>query len=481
VATSVTANPGKQSDAPHGKPSVKRRGRKSRYVAITLIVLLLGGTAAAMPYAVDRSPQRGELFWPEMVVPQTVSVLEKLDESAPAPTPDGVAAQLNDVMADSDLEDAVLSAAVYDGISQEELFNADAGKVLTPASSTKVATSAAVLAARGPQYRIPTTVVAGAEAGQVVLVAGGDVTLSETGDGFYQGAGSLEDLAAQVLKALKDQPVTSLVLDTSIFDGDVTAQGLGSTDVRDGYTANLTPVMVDGGRIDTHGNGGSALPRHDDPSAEVQAMLADMLGEGESIELSEGTAPEGAEQLGVVYSPTMQSLVDQAMLDSDNLLADALARQVALAKASPASFEDGAQAMIDTLSDLGVSMDGAELHDGSGLSVDNKLSAQILAQITVQAVSGEHPELAGLESALPVAGYSGSLDHRFVDENTAGAGLVRAKTGTLSNVSSLTGIVVDKDGRLLAFSLVLNDRGNQHTAQAALDAVTVALAGCGCR
>jgi D-alanyl-D-alanine carboxypeptidase/D-alanyl-D-alanine-endopeptidase (penicillin-binding protein 4) len=83
-----------------------------------------------------------------------------------------------------------------------------------------------------------------------------------------------------------------------------------------------------------------------------------------------------------------------------------------------------------------------------------------------------------------VAGFSGTLDDRF-DTAPArrGAGVVRAKTGSLSGVSTLAGITVDADGRLLAFALLADavPPGGTGPAEAALDRVAARLAGCGCR
>ncbi|MDT4935178.1 MAG: hypothetical protein QOK11_3070, partial [Pseudonocardiales bacterium] len=90
-------------------------------------------------------------------------------------------------------------------------------------------------------------------------------------------------------------------------------------------------------------------------------------------------------------------------------------------------------------------------------------------------------------TALPVAAWSGTLSGRYLRGSgaTAGAGVVRAKTGTLTSVSSLAGFVHDADGRLLAFA-VLADHvapgdGPTAAAEAALDRIAAALAGCGCR
>ena len=62
----------------------------------------------------------------------------------------------------------------------------------------------------------------------------------------------------------------------------------------------------------------------------------------------------------------------------------------------------------------------------------------------------------------------------------AGRGVVRAKTGTLTGVSSLAGVVTDADGRLLVFALMTNG-GNTAEVRSRLDEMAATLSGCGCR
>jgi D-alanyl-D-alanine carboxypeptidase/D-alanyl-D-alanine-endopeptidase (penicillin-binding protein 4) len=86
---------------------------------------------------------------------------------------------------------------------------------------------------------------------------------------------------------------------------------------------------------------------------------------------------------------------------------------------------------------------------------------------------------AASRSWLPVA--EGTLADRFAGSGLiAGVGVVRAKTGTLTGVSSLAGTVVDADGRMLAFAVIADAVPTASSGRAALDAVATALVGCGC-
>jgi len=87
-----------------------------------------------------------------------------------------------------------------------------------------------------------------------------------------------------------------------------------------------------------------------------------------------------------------------------------------------------------------------------------------------------------LLTGLPVAGASGTLQDRFAASSAAaGVGVVRAKTGTLSQVGALAGTAVDADSRLLVFVLLADAVPSITPGRAALDAIATSLAGCGCR
>jgi D-alanyl-D-alanine carboxypeptidase/D-alanyl-D-alanine-endopeptidase (penicillin-binding protein 4) len=120
--------------------------------------------------------------------------------------------------------------------------------------------------------------------------------------------------------------------------------------------------------------------------------------------------------------------------------------------------------------------------DASGLSLRNQVSAVQLAAVVAAMTSGPNAALRAGLAGLPIAGLTGTLDTRYTAENQAGAGLVRAKTGTLNTVTSLTGYVVTAENRLLVFSFVANGlSGSPDAARTAADRAAAALAGCGCR
>jgi D-alanyl-D-alanine carboxypeptidase/D-alanyl-D-alanine-endopeptidase (penicillin-binding protein 4) len=194
-----------------------------------------------------------------------------------------------------------------------------------------------------------------------------------------------------------------------------------------------------------------------------------------------GEAPAGAKTLGTVQSAPIARLVEQTLAMSDNVLAEALARQVALARNLPASFEGSAQAVTAALADAGGDTTGVQLGDGSGLARTDRVPADLLVGLVAGASDGSLAAAAGLLSGLPVAGYDGTLADRGDADPATAPGAVRAKTGTLLGVHALAGTVVTADGRLLAFAVIADAAtGGEPAAEAALDEIAASLAACGC-
>jgi D-alanyl-D-alanine carboxypeptidase/D-alanyl-D-alanine-endopeptidase (penicillin-binding protein 4) len=399
--------------------------------------------------------------------------------SPPEPVPAQVAARLASLLAAPALGTHVLSF-VADATSGDALAGHLADTPAAPASTAKLLTAAAVLAVRGPDYRITTAVVSGAVPGTVVLVGAGDPTLSAAVASRptpYAGAARIADLAGQLRQA--HTAVRRILVDGSAFTGPGISPQWAPSDVPSDYAAPITAVMADGGR---------AAP--DDPIrtltpdlAAGRALAADLGLSAAAV--ARGRAPAAAARLATVDSATMTQLVEEMLQESDNVIAECLARQVAIARHAPATFAGAAAAVRAVLAGLGADPGGG-MHDGSGLAAADRLSPHVLVDVLRLIAGADHPQLRSVVDALPVAGWSGTLADRFVRGGPAatGAGVVRAKTGTLTGVSALAGLVHDMDGRLILFA-VIADRvpgGDAGTAasDAALDRVAAALAGCGC-
>jgi D-alanyl-D-alanine carboxypeptidase/D-alanyl-D-alanine-endopeptidase (penicillin-binding protein 4) len=135
------------------------------------------------------------------------------------------------------------------------------------------------------------------------------------------------------------------------------------------------------------------------------------------------------------------------------------------------------------LAALGIAVP-ATLYDDSGLSVRDRLPATLLVRVLRTALTGAHPGLSQLISALPVAGWDGTLADRYRSRGSrVAAGRVRAKTGTLTSVVVLAGVVRNPTGRVLVFAIML-DRASAAgplPAEEAVDDAVAKLAACTCR
>ncbi|WP_432095162.1 D-alanyl-D-alanine carboxypeptidase/D-alanyl-D-alanine endopeptidase [Streptomyces sp. bgisy100] len=453
-----------------------------------------GQRTAERQRAEARSPTRGEHHGERSggrsgraagTVPRAAGVLAPLGAVAtqspdpvPPPTRDGLTDSLGPLLKDPALG-PLRSASVVDATTGKQLYGSDAGTAALPASTIKIATAVAALDALGPDHRIETTVVTGAADDEIVLVGGGDPTLTARKPLGVDKPAALRTLARDTARALKDRGRTEVTVgyDTSRYTGpDVHPIGPGNENI-----AAVTPLMADEGRLDDSASG--PAPRSADPAHDAARTFARLLrdrGIGTKDDPHSVTAGHKAERLAVVRSFPLSTLVERMLTTSDNDIAEALARQTAIAGEEPVSFEGGGRAVTRRLEKLGLPVKDAKFTDGSGLSRKNEVTADLLAQLLVRAADPARPELRPVLTGLPVAGFTGTLRGRYADA-PAGTGVVRAKTGTLTGVNTLAGTVVDADGRLLAFAFMTTDAADPHGAQAALDRLASAVANCGCR
>jgi D-alanyl-D-alanine carboxypeptidase/D-alanyl-D-alanine-endopeptidase (penicillin-binding protein 4) len=439
------------------------------WVAAGAAVVALGAGSAAVTGA--STPPATVTYVDGLDIGEKAPILGGLAANAPRPTINGVAASVGPFFADPALGSRV-AGSIVDGLTGDNLFDQNSTEAMTPASTAKLLTAAAVLHTRGPNYRIPTRVVAGSSPGEVILVGAGDPTLASGPASRFRGAGRLDLLAEQVRKSLGSTP-TRIFIDTSLYQGPTVHPTWSEADLHASYICPITALTIDGGRVDPV-KGNSAC--HPQPDIAAGKKFGDLFGFSGVVE--QRVAPEDAKVLGEVLSPPMASLVEMMLVDSENVVAEALARQAALAKILPGSFAGGAAATRAVLAELGVADSQVGLVDASGFSYANRVTAKQLTDLLVKVASPQHPQLRPIISGLPVAGFSGTLTRR---DQGSGLGVVRAKTGTLNGVNSLAGFVVDKDGRLLAFAVVADITNNTPRAEGALDRLAAAIASCGCR
>ncbi|WP_410618075.1 D-alanyl-D-alanine carboxypeptidase/D-alanyl-D-alanine-endopeptidase [Amycolatopsis sp. cmx-8-4] len=464
-------------------PKKKRKGKLIAIGAIVLVVLVGLGVAAAMPKVSNRLGLPWAPNAPKGDSPDPVAasrVLQGPNTSGQTPTANGVKSALAGAAGNSAL--GQLTGSVVDPVSGTELWNRNAASPVTPASTTKVLTSAAALLSMDPNTRLSTKIVQGADPGTVILVGGGDPTLTSLPQGtespLYPSAAHVDDLVAQVKKA--NPGVKKVQVDLSLFKGATTAPGWAAGDAPSTFATQISSVMADAGRLDPKNNNSQRVPNAGSALAGTIASKLSASAGGQA------TAPKDAKVLAEVKSAPLTELVSDTMELSDDVLAEALARQVAMANGQEASFAGGAAATLKVLKDHGFDTTGVQLSDGSGISDQNKIPAKLLSQVLAAAAGpeGKHPDTAKLRAllaGLPVAGASGTLaDKRFDTAGSqAGRGWVRAKTGTLTGVNTLAGVVLDQDGRVLVFAFMSNG-SDTDAGRDALDVLATGLRKCGC-
>ncbi len=466
---------------------IRNNPRASAIAGIAAGVVVLGGVSFALGAAT--SPARA-VTPPALTASATATPTAK-PTVRPAPSPAPAASRIRTCSVASYAADpgfGTLEAQVRNASTGEVLFDRNGSNPAPTASVLKMLTAAAAFSVLGPDYRVPTTVVRGTQPGQVVVIGGGDVTLSRLPSGqqsFYTGAPHLDDLAAQVKQAWNadpstaGQPITSLVVDTSLYSGPVWQPSWDEREERvvEGSTPYMTSFMVDGDRADPTA---VESPRSTDPVGRAAQALADDLGGG--ISISQGAAPAGAKQLGQVLSQPVSALAEQALTYSDNTIMEELARLVAIKSGAGNSFSAINAGTLKGLASYGIPEDGLYFADGSGLSADNKVPASYLTQFMVKVLNRQGP-LGSIYDGLPVAGKTGTLGpgyDRFDGSFSSNAiGHVNAKTGWIDTARTLAGVIHAKDGTDLTFAVyALNYRGDD-AALAAIDNLTTAFYECG--
>ena len=408
-------------------------------------------------------------------------------------TPAGVAAVIAPAVNSAALGPSV-GVLITNLKTGEVLYTRNAAAGFAPASTNKIATAVAALQVLGPSARLSTTVVDGRSAGSIVLVGGGDPTLSAGPPPAidYPQPATLAGLARQTAAALRRRGQHSVRLgyDTSLYTGPGLAPGWPQSYVTTGNTSVITSLEADQGRVTPSGqpadNDLSNGVRSADPAALAATTFARYLtAAGITVRgrPDQVTAGARARLLARVQSPPLSAIVGLMLEESNNVIAENLARQVALATGQQPSFSGGAAAITSVLRGLGIS-GTVSLVDGSGLSPRDSIAPAVLIQLI--RLAANRPKLRAALTGLPVEGFSGTLARGgsvFGLGHPAGFGTVRAKTGNLNTVAALAGTVYAGNGQLLAFAVMADRIPAAGLVAAATRMVDLAsaLAGCGCR
>jgi D-alanyl-D-alanine carboxypeptidase/D-alanyl-D-alanine-endopeptidase (penicillin-binding protein 4) len=444
-----------------------------------LVLLLLTGSSAAVALRPQKAG-RGD----EVMAPLRVPVLSARR------VPEVVSTLVSDTRARTDLELILANPALGAGRDRSclvvhqagrQIFSRRPSERLVPASTMKVLTAHAVLNKIGPDETLGTEVKAedpvspgGVVAGPLWLVGGGDPGLATadfavTAPNEPQVRTSFEALADALVVSGVRQVLGGVVGDETRYDVQRFVPTWKSTYITSGQVGPISALNVNHGFASL----GPAAAFASQPDVLAAGVLTNLLRARGVIVTgvpSEGAAPPGAGVVARVASPPLREVVGSMLRHSDNLSAELLLKELGHRFANDGTTAGGMSVLRDTLSSTGLPVADLAAVDGSGLDRSDQASCSLL----LGAVDAGGPTGA-MSAGFPAAGRNGTLAQRF-SANPA-AGRLRAKTGSLDNVTGLTGYVDQAGGGpALSFALLANDIPNDGVGRALQEQVGAVLA-----
>jgi D-alanyl-D-alanine carboxypeptidase/D-alanyl-D-alanine-endopeptidase (penicillin-binding protein 4) len=348
--------------------------------------------------------------------------------------------QLDRALSISGVSRARTGAFAFDLQSGRMVYRLHRDRSLRPASNEKLSVALAALERLGPSHRIRTTVLgAGSRSGstwrgRLVLRGFGDPTLTRA---------DLRRLAAQLSAAGIRRVTGRIVGDESYFDRRRTAAGWRPYFYKV-ESPPLSALVVNRARAKGRTVDNPALWA-------ARSFRKALIGAGIPVggKATRGTAPRGSRRLALVRSPTVSALVRRMNKISDNFYAEMLVKYLGARLRGAGTTSAGCFVVRGVLAARGVPLAGVRIVDGSGLSLYDRATARSLGRLLVSAWRDPAVRWPFFRS-LPIAGVDGTLEDRM--RRGPARGRVRAKTGTTSRASALSGFV----GTRYAFAVLQN-------------------------
>lgn len=398
-----------------------------------------------------------------------LTMLASCATSAPATAPQPIRAplaqlrwSLDSLVSDRRFRNAQLAVLIVNPASGDTLYSRNAGKSYMPASNQKILTSAVALTHLGAAYRFNTVLATrGAQRdsvldGDLIVIGNGDPTLS---DRVHASAMNAMLAIADSLRARGMRRVTgSLRPGGNAFPGSIYGNGWEYDDLTGSSGAPTDELLYNEGMVRTviHRDRGDTIEleaTRNPANAYLAALDTALRARGITVALgvsdsiAEVTAP-----LDTIYSfesPQLSEILKYFMKPSQNQIGEVLIKALGKEKKNAGLADSGAVVIRDQLGTWGVDTSSFVVYDGSGLSRHNLVTAEGLVKILV----AMQRDTAFYES-MPIAGVDGTIRNRM--RNTPAAGNLRAKTGTVEFVRSLSGYVTTAGSQRLVFSLLSN-------------------------
>jgi len=336
------------------------------------------------------------------------------------------------------------------------VFRWSAARPRILASNTKIYTTATALARFGTEARLHTDVRGDGELsgdgvyrGNLYLVGGGDPTFGSSGFArrSYGSRASVEALAAKLDRTGIERVSGRIVGDESHFDS--LRGGPESSYGTSPYVGPLSALGYNRGLGDESGRSFQAHP----PAFAAARLDAALESRGLEVRGAPraGRRPSGTDLIALVESPVMARLAQLTNKSSDNYFAEMLVKDLAMQTDGRGTTKRGADLAAGFARRLGAAP--AALADGSGLSRGNRASPVRVAKLL--SALRERDEFPAFFDSLSIAGRDGTLGTRM--RSGPAHGNCRGKTGTLSNVSAVSGYCRARSGQVYVFSILMND------------------------
>jgi D-alanyl-D-alanine carboxypeptidase/D-alanyl-D-alanine-endopeptidase (penicillin-binding protein 4) len=353
------------------------------------------------------------------------------------------------------------SGTVIDAASGSVVWSTRRTTELMPASNAKLFTAAAALDTYGPNARFTTYVRRGSRANHVVLVGTGDPLLNSA---------RIATLA-RTTKAWIDERgyrKPKVFVDDYFFPHPSLAYGWLDSYVPDDATPVRALVRDNRDLMDTSADAGRYL------AAKLRA-----LGIPGATYAGRQDVTSRRATIAKVTSYTVAGMVRRMLLTSDNDVAEILLRRTSYRLGNGTRWSGAKASQTEAAQNQGLGI--GVLYDGSGLSRADRVSSLQVARLLRTAVTGSNPAVVTIRSknVLPTAGRTGTLTYRFTSTaSDCARGKVWAKTGSLRDVSALSGYTVGTDGRTKIFSFLVNGKDLTTTLTNNLDMLAATVNGC---
>lgn len=422
--------------------------------------------------------------------------------------------QIDSILKDPALDHGMQGVLVRSLRTNTTLYEHNADSLMIPASNFKLLVSATILEQLGPDFTYKTEVYTTGKLSKGVL--DGDIIIKGGGDPILATA-DLTGLAKQIRSAGISQISGNVIADDSLFDDQRLGWGWGWDNLPHYYAAEISALNLNRNTVDLYVYPGKEAgakaeikltPETDyltvdstattgKPGSEKTIWVSRALGENvvkiggsiaqdakvtkreEAVTMEEpqvyagcvfadelaklgikavgsvraGKLPTGAKLAATHASPPLSTIIPLLNKPSDNLIAEVLLKTLGAVVKGKGSSDAGGEVEMEFFKKIGMDPSEVSIVDGSGLSRLNYVSARNLVTLLSYMQTSKNSKV--YTDSLPIAGVDGTLAFRMKD--TPAQGKVRAKTGYVGHVSSLSGYVTAKSGEPLVFSILMNN------------------------